>query len=86
MYQMQVRPLVLIQAATEDGNEHSVMLQNAETVKLVGPDDSGNEGDITDTWRAISVSELKIGDEIFVHRQSEARHTGVAINEQIVER
>ena len=31
------RPLVLIHATTPDGAGYSILLQNAETVKLVGP-------------------------------------------------
>lgn len=35
--QVERRPLVLVAAVTADGDEHSIILQNAETVKLVGP-------------------------------------------------
>eukprot|EP00884_Botryococcus_braunii_P019779 jgi/Botrbrau1/6485/Bobra.0034s0058.1 len=31
------RPMVLVEAETSDGQRHSLMLQNAETVKLMGP-------------------------------------------------
>lgn len=54
------RPLVLIDATTPDGESHSILLQNAETVKLVGPVDaqpsstsasstSGSEGNKSST-------------------------------------
>jgi hypothetical protein len=36
--QIERRPLVLVAAVTADGQEHSIILQNAETVKLVGPE------------------------------------------------
>jgi 3-dehydroquinate synthase class II len=40
------RPLVLVEATTEDGVEHSILLQNAETVKLIGPKGNRNGGDV----------------------------------------
>lgn len=100
------RPLVLVEAETpEDGLRHSLLVQNAETVKLVGPgDDDGSRG-----WRAIPVvsgqrlrtctilpsnevmattlqTELRPGDRLLVTRQAAARHTGIPIEEQIVEK
>lgn len=68
------RPLILIRAAV-DGEEGSVILQNAETIKLVGPD-----------GKHISVSELKSGDEVLVWIGEKARHFGVEVDEFIVER
>lgn len=84
---LQTRPLVLVEASTKDGKTHSTLLQNAETVQLVGPQ-SGREGGDKDSssWRAIPVSSLKIGDAVYLHRQCEARHTGIAIKENIVEK
>ena len=85
------RPLVLVDAVTENGVAYSILLQNAETVKVVGPDrnsknnnSSSNNG--RKSWRAISVSELKQGDELYVYVQGGARHTGVSIEESITER
>jgi 3-dehydroquinate synthase class II len=75
------RPLLLVEARTADGVCHSILLQNAETVRLVGPDAEGDAG-----WRALSVVELKPGDSVFVHAQAAARHTGVEIDERVVER
>ncbi|KAK9816998.1 hypothetical protein WJX72_008045 [[Myrmecia] bisecta] len=48
------RPLMLIEAETSDGEQHSILLQNAETV--------------------------------YLYRQNAARHTGISIQEKIVER
>lgn len=75
------RPLVLVEADTEDGLVHSILLQNAETVKLVGPCDDCKQG-----WKTVSVSELKEGDFVYVFLQNAARHTGIAIEETISER
>lgn len=35
--QVEARPLVLVEAKAEDGAIYSTLLQNAETVRLVGP-------------------------------------------------
>ena len=92
---------VLVEAVTSEGLPLSLQLQNAETVKLVGPsalsavDDvpasvSGcattGDGAAEAAWRAISVSELGVGDRLLVLLQEGARHTGIAIEESIVER
>lgn len=98
---------VLIEAATEDGSVISLQLQNAETVKLVGPKaihsgkgriieplggrrvdrrDQGGQPLVFNDWRAISVADLKEGDELLTYIQEGARHTGIAIQEFIVER
>lgn len=37
-------------------------------------------------WRAVAVSELREGDAIFLLRQAGARHTGVAIQEFVLEK
>ena len=50
---------------------YSVLLQNAETVRLV------TDGSRT----AVSVSAMKVGDSVLVHRLNGARHTGIAISE-----
>ncbi|AAB91003.1 MULTISPECIES: 3-dehydroquinate synthase II [Archaeoglobus] len=68
------RPLILIRAEV-DGVEGSVILQNAETIKLVAPD-----------GKHVSVAELKPGDEILVWLGKKARHFGVEVDEFIVER
>ena len=77
---MERRPLVQIDAKGKDsGVMYSIMLQNAETVKLVGPDSSGH--------KAISVSSIQEGDEVFLFEYDEAsaRHTGILIQESIKE-
>jgi len=77
---MEKRPLVLIEAKGKDsGEEYSIMLQNAETVKLMGPDTNG--------FRTYSVSHLQEGDEIYLfeYLDSGARHAGMLIKESIRE-
>lgn len=68
------RPLMLIKAVA-DGEEGTVILQNAETIKLVNP-----EG------KHVSVSVLKPGDEVLVWIGEKARHFGVGVKEFIIER
>ncbi|MCS7118653.1 MAG: 3-dehydroquinate synthase II [Archaeoglobaceae archaeon] len=68
------RPLILIVAET-NGIEGSVILQNAETIKLVNP-----EG------RHLSVSVLKEGEEVLVWVGERARHFGVGVEEFILEK
>lgn len=87
---------MLVEAETADHVAHSLLLQNAETVRLVGPSNenssSSEEADSKSSpsseagWRAIPVSQLKIGDKLYVRQQDGARHTGISINESIVER
>jgi 3-dehydroquinate synthase class II len=76
--------MLLVEAETPDGARHSTLLQNAETVRLVGPADG--QGAPRGAWRAVSVSELRQGQTVFVLRQDEARHTGIAIQERISEK
>jgi len=68
------RPLILIRAVA-NGEEGTVILQNAETIKLVNP-----EG------KHVSIANLKEGDEVLVWIGEKARHFGVGIDEFIIER
>jgi len=67
------RPLVLIEASCE-GQSGSILLQNAETIRLTGP-----------SAEAISVARLKIGDSVLTAVESAGRHFGVKIEETIRE-
>ncbi len=68
------RPLVLIEAEEKD-QTISVILQNAETIRLIQPD-----------GKAISLIDLHEGSEVLVYREKGGRHFGVQIDETIVER
>jgi 3-dehydroquinate synthase class II len=52
----------------------SIILQNAETIKLMGKD------------KPISVVDLKAGDEVLVHVTESARHFGMAVEEMVIEK
>lgn len=80
---LEKRPLVMIEAeGIDSGISYSIMLQNAETVKLVGPEDASTSG-----WKTLSVSEISEGDQVYLfeYLESGARHTGILINETINE-
>ncbi len=68
------RPLVLVEAEVQ-GGRLSTIVQNAETIRFVTP-----EG------RALSVSGLREGDAVLVHREEGGRHFGMRIHETITER
>lgn len=68
------RPLTLVEADV-DGNVIKTLLQNAETIKLVGADGA-----------PISIANLKVGDEVLVHFEDSARHFGMKIDETIIEK
>ncbi|CAK9162885.1 unnamed protein product [Ilex paraguariensis] len=60
---------------------YGILLQNAETVALVSPR-HGNGHQTT----AITVTSLKVGDKVLLRVQGGARHTGIEIQEFIVEK
>ncbi|ENN96660.1 3-dehydroquinate synthase [Methanocaldococcus villosus KIN24-T80] len=68
------RPLMLVEAEYK-GDIVRVILQNAETIRLVGKD--GNP---------ISIVDLKPGDEVLIKYDESARHFGMAIKEKIIEK
>jgi 3-dehydroquinate synthase II len=68
------RPLLLVEAEAE-GSKVSLILQNAETIRLVAP--GGN---------AISVVNLAVGDPIMGCILAGGRHFGMAVKETIIEK
>ncbi|KAL9427362.1 hypothetical protein AB3S75_029537 [Citrus x aurantiifolia] len=76
------RSLILVEAKTNSGDQtlYSIILQNAETVALVSPCKGTGEQE-----KAIPVTSLKVGDEVLLRVQGAARHTGIEIQEFIVE-
>ncbi|MCE5336307.1 MAG: 3-dehydroquinate synthase II [Desulfobacteraceae bacterium] len=70
---MERRPLVLVEASL-GGRRGSILLQNAETVRLTGP---GGE--------PISIARLQPGDTVLVAAESAGRHFGMKIEERIRE-
>lgn len=68
------RPLFLVEAESE-GLKLSLILQNAETIRLVRPD-----------YSAVAVTSLSPGDVILGRVESGGRHFGMAIDESIIEK
>jgi len=68
------RPMMLVEAEAE-GLPVSLILQNAETIRLVSP-----EG------KAISATTLAPGDKVLVHLEKAGRHFGMQVDETLVER
>ncbi|XP_019102222.1 PREDICTED: uncharacterized protein LOC104790516 isoform X2 [Camelina sativa] len=78
------RPLILVEAklsVKEEETVFSIILQNAETVALVTPHQVNNSSRKT----AVPVTSLKLGDQVLIRLQGGARHTGIEIQEFIVE-
>lgn len=69
------RPLLLVEAKDDAGREVSLVLQNAETIRLVSEDGS-----------ARSVVDLAPGDRVLGHTEALGRHFGVAVAETLRER
>lgn len=70
---IEVRPMLLIEVEA-GGRTHSVILQNAETIRIGTP--AG----------AVSVADLAVGDEVFARLESGGRHFGHAMAETICEK
>jgi 3-dehydroquinate synthase II len=68
------RPLLIIEAAA-DGMQVSLVLQNAETIRLVREDGT-----------PVSVVELAVGDRVLGSILTGGRHLGVAVEETILEK
>ena len=68
------RPLMLVEAECE-GKVYKTLLQNAETIMLVGKD-----------CKPVSISKLKIGDEILIYTKEVGRHFGMEVEESVIER
>ncbi|GMP30516.1 hypothetical protein CsSME_00005150 [Camellia sinensis var. sinensis] len=80
---IETRPLILVEAKRDSDTHtaYSILLQNAETVALIcSQRENGNP------TTAIPVTSLKVGDEVLLRIQSGARHTGIEIQEFIVEK
>ncbi|MBN2067964.1 MAG: 3-dehydroquinate synthase II [Candidatus Diapherotrites archaeon] len=68
------RPLMLVEG-TSNGSNVSLVLQNAETIRLVKPD-----------GKPVSVVKLKRGDEVLGFTEDAGRHFGLKVKEKITEK
>ncbi|OQX22356.1 MAG: hypothetical protein BWK75_00965 [Candidatus Altiarchaeales archaeon A3] len=76
------RPLILIEAVGKieekgviEERTIKILLQNAETIRLINKD-----------GRPVSITELKVGDEILAYLEEGGRHFGTKVDETIIER
>ncbi len=68
------RPMMLVEAEAE-GQHLSLVLQNAETIRLVNPQ-----------GQALSITGLKPGDKVLAHLEHAGRHFGMRVEETLIER
>jgi 3-dehydroquinate synthase II len=68
------RPLLVIFAADADGIEYSVILQNAETIRLTAPGGA-----------AVSVAAMQPGGRVLGYIEKGGRHFGMSVDETIKE-
>jgi 3-dehydroquinate synthase II len=68
------RPMMLIEAEAE-GMPISLVMQNAETIRLVDP-----------KGKAVSITSLKSGDKVLGHIEKTGRHFGIKVDETLIER
>ena len=68
------RPLLMIEAENE-GQKIKTLVQNAETIRMVSA-----------SGEPLSVADIKVGDKILAYFTDGARHFGMAIEEQIIEK
>jgi 3-dehydroquinate synthase II len=69
------RPMKLVMAQIDD-SKGTVILQNAETIRLITKDN-----------KLVSVTDLKVGDEVLAYvKSSSGRHFGMSVDEFILEK
>lgn len=66
--------MMLIEAEAE-GMPISLVMQNAETIRLVDPQ-----------GKAVSITDLKPGDKVLGHIEKAGRHFGIKVDETLIER
>jgi len=68
------RPMILVEAQAK-GQPISLVMQNAETIRLIGSD-----------GKAVSITSLKPGDKVLGHIEKAGRHFGMKVEETLIER
>ena len=68
------RPMILIEAEAH-GMPISLVLQNAETIRLVAPD-----------GKPVSITNLEPGQKVLAHLEKTGRHFGMKVEETLIER
>lgn len=68
------RPMLVLKGVDTQGNEYTVILQNAETIRLTSPDGV-----------PLSVAAIRPGDVVLARIETGGRHFGMAVDESIKE-
>ena len=68
------RPLMLVRAEM-NGKDTSLVLQNAETIRLTSA-----------AGEPMSVASLKVGDKVLAHTEKAGRHFGMQVEETLIEK
>jgi len=69
------RPMILVESVSPEGIPISLVMQNAETIRLTKPN-----------GKPVSIVKLKPGDEVLGYVESSARHFGMKVEETILEK
>lgn len=72
---IEIRPMLEIEAVSESGRTVSLLMQNAETIRLTSPN-----------WKPISITHMKKGDTVMAYFQDWWRHFWQFIKETIDEK
>lgn len=72
---MERRPLLLVRAKDDAGNEVNVVLQDDWHVRVIGP-----------KGKPLNCTELKAGDKVLGYTCVSGRHVGIKIDENIIEK
>ena len=71
---IEVRPMLAVSAETQDGKKVTLLMQNAETIRLTSP-----------KGEPVSITHMNVGDEVLAYFQEGGRHFGQAVKETIKE-
>ncbi len=72
---IEVRPMLEVEAESKDGRKVSLLMQNAETIRLT-----------SQNGKPISITHMKKGDEVLAYFQEGGRHFGQQVKETIKEK
>ena len=72
---IEIRPMLEVEAINENWKKVSLLMQNAETIRLTSV-----------KWKPISITHMKVWDEVLAYFQEWWRHFGQAVKETINEK
>ena len=72
---IEIRPMLEVEAKSSEWKIVNLLMQNAETIRLTSPD-----------WKPVSITHMKIWDEVLAYFQEWWRHFGQSVKETINEK